>query len=503
MTTPTPAQLRQRNLLMNKQPTRRQQKQIERDYSVLHPNVSIVIAGRNSEKYLREAVTSALNQSVPCEVVYADDCSTDRSIDSISDLVNNSLRLIPSGIHRGVCATRNAGALATRGDYIIFMDSDDRMPINYVSDMLADLANNLDAPFIYPNTKAFGGFSTLWRNTPWEGYDIWAHNQVSTTSMWSRQAFMAAGMWHESVPTMWDYDLAIRCSRYGTPVAGRATLDYRIHDASVSATLDERLSIASLPYKELIRRKNASIGIGCLMGGRIPNLFPKWIDRLACSIRYANLPNKPKLLLLLHNNAQPYLSMFMEVASKYSDTFTSIEFTFLSSPQEESRPYISDDVLEMDRRQFVCHLLAKACETIQLTLNTDIVWLVEDDVVVPMKGYTNLFHALTDGSIPPIGVSGCYHNRHIPSQYIGGWIQDKQYVEPSVAFNPVTSVDFVGTGCLMYWAGRPGSPKQWRALTREKFITAHDWAWSEDVKGTLHMIGTVICDHYQTETEYV
>lgn len=43
--------------------------------------VSIVIAARNNEKYLAETIESALQQSIPCEVIYADDNSIDDSVE--------------------------------------------------------------------------------------------------------------------------------------------------------------------------------------------------------------------------------------------------------------------------------------------------------------------------------------------------------------------------------------------------------------------------------------
>lgn len=312
-------------------------------------------------------------------------------------------------------------------------------------------------------------------------------------------------MWQD-LPTMWDYDLALRMSKLSgkdnPPIAGSAILNYRIHDASQSTLLNERIKVEAIPYMEMCRRKNASVGIGCLVGARLVNLFPKWISELSRSVRYAlsnpyNLAPKPKLFLLLHTNAQQHLPFFSECCNKYSDSFESISFSFIND--EVTR------ISEFARRQSVCRLLAKACQTIQDTLSTDLVWLIEDDIIVPMPAYQSLFNSITKGDDPPIGVSGVYYNRHLPDQLLGGWMMNDKHCEPKLHFREEDVVDFVGTGCLMYWTDRPGTPKAWKPLTekREKGATAHDWAWSEDVKGILLIDGTVDCSHYITEEEFI
>lgn len=527
--------------------------------SNLNKTVAIIIAGRNSEKFLGEAIVSALNQTIPCEVVYSDDCSTDQSVVIAQAYISRGLRVISHGIHSGVCATRNRGALATKTPYLIFMDSDDLLPTNYVADMLADLQPG--TPFIYPNTHPVGETlemvqagvapGTFWKNRPWSQYDMWVQNQVSTTAMWSRSAFLAAGMWDGNVPTMWDYDLAIKCSRYGLPLAGRAVLDYRIHDNSVSAQLNERSPESAVPYQLMIRRRNSSLGIGCLCSGRCPELFPLWLDKLALSVKYHNrsahthngVYPKPKLFLLLHNEAQQFLRQWTALTHRYSDTFHSVEFGFITSTISElldlqrkpnpkpsteiniRHPYLSrvagspgpgayspmtsEAELEKSRRVAVSSLMARGCQTIQDQLKTDLVWLVEDDIVVPMQACETLFNYVTSGRVPPIGVSGRYYSRHPGCiNQIGGWIKDGKHEEPIPAFRTADPVDFVGTGCLMFWPSRPSSPRGWKPFTtiNEPGATAHDWAWSEDViskGGELLALGCVDCHHHIDLTEFV
>lgn len=500
-------------------------KPIASPQNVFH-EVAIVIAGQNSEQFLDEAIESALAQSLPCEVVYADDCSVDASLATAARYIPSGLRLLPSGVHQGVCAARNRGALATTAHYIIFLDTDDKLHPDYARKMLTDISvsetklstsshayQRDPAPFVYPSTRCFGDQSTFWQNLEWSKYDKWQQNQVSTTSLWRRSAFIAAGMWQD-LPTMWDYDLAIRCSRFGTPVAGSAILDYRIHEDSQSSQLNERFKTESLPYREMIRRRNATLGISCLISGRLPNFFPEWLNSISRSVRYAmsrgffspassscsSQPSsfKPKLNLVLHTKAQEHLPAYTRYAAKFSDTFSSIELSFLDYPV--------DILTEYSRRHSVCRLMANYSQSVQDSINTDLVWFIEDDIKVPVRACYDLYQFLTSGDVPAIGASGRYYNRHLPTQQLGGWIKNNKHSEPSIAFGPECPVDFVGTGCLMFWRDRPPSPRKWQPISKIENATAHDWAWSEDVissGGKLFVLGDIDCLHYVDEVNYI
>lgn len=88
------------------------------------PAVSIVIRNYNYARFLRDAVDSALAQTYPnVEVIIVDDGSTD---DSRSIIASYGKRIVPvlkenGGEGSGV----NAGFAISRGDILIYLDSDD------------------------------------------------------------------------------------------------------------------------------------------------------------------------------------------------------------------------------------------------------------------------------------------------------------------------------------------------------------------------------------------
>lgn len=97
--------------------------------------VSIIIANYNYERFLREAIDSALNQTYSnIEVIVVDDGSTDNSRNIIESYFK---RIIPvmkeNGGHSSAC---NLGFAVSQGDIICFLDSDDIFALNKVEQIV-------------------------------------------------------------------------------------------------------------------------------------------------------------------------------------------------------------------------------------------------------------------------------------------------------------------------------------------------------------------------------
>lgn len=90
--------------------------------------VSVIIPCFNAQKWLEEAVVSALVQSYKSvEVIVIDDGSTDHSVDILKRLraVHGERLRWESGPNRGGSHARNRGFAISKGDYIQFLDADD------------------------------------------------------------------------------------------------------------------------------------------------------------------------------------------------------------------------------------------------------------------------------------------------------------------------------------------------------------------------------------------
>jgi len=88
--------------------------------------VSIVINNYNYGRYIDEAISSALNQTYQLtEVIVVDDGSTDDSQERIAAFGDRIQAIYK--LNGGQGSAVNAGFRASRGDVIIFLDSDDKL----------------------------------------------------------------------------------------------------------------------------------------------------------------------------------------------------------------------------------------------------------------------------------------------------------------------------------------------------------------------------------------
>lgn len=90
--------------------------------------MSIVIPCFNGERFVAEAVASALGQSVPVDVVVVDDGSTDESRDVVDRIIRETdgdrLTSIAKA-NGGVADARNVGLGAIGTEFVMFLDADD------------------------------------------------------------------------------------------------------------------------------------------------------------------------------------------------------------------------------------------------------------------------------------------------------------------------------------------------------------------------------------------
>ena len=94
---------------------------------------SVIIPVYNAEKYLESCVQSVLQQETESEyeIILVNDGSRDGSPELCDCLARQDGRIrVIHQVNQGVSAARNAGIAAASGEYILFLDSDDKMADN-------------------------------------------------------------------------------------------------------------------------------------------------------------------------------------------------------------------------------------------------------------------------------------------------------------------------------------------------------------------------------------
>lgn len=456
-------------------------------------SLSVIVTARNNGPYLRECLQSILDQTIrPSEVIYCDDGSTDDSVAVARSM--QGIRVIARP-HAGVVAARNAAVEASSGNLLLHVDGDDTLTPSYIAAQLEKLAWHPEASFAYGGTHRFDMENADFDPPEWDPAVLWKENYINTSSLVRREAFLAAGGWRDTIGTMWDWDLWLRISRIGPGVRCGSVLNYRRHPGSWSqvARQMDRGDIGLLMGRG--RRAAARISVCCVYGGRIPELLPQWFAALAGSIRaYAGTADKPELIVL-DNSPHGITGQIHELAGMHPEIFRSV----VVIPYPERIRWQS----EMERRHKVAMFLGRACNRLLATADGDVVWFVEDDVVVPEHAYGTLLEGLTDGVDPPAAVSGLYRNRHVDD-----WVA--HHVDKTGNVLPVDPssgapfpVDLAGTGCLMIF--RPFAPHPFGSHWRG-FAAAHDWSWCDQTRRNgkrIMLYPSVRCRHYSSSSAFI
>ena len=108
--------------------------------------VSIIIPYYNSEKYIRNTVSSIIAQSLTdWEMIIIDDCSTNDSTRSTLNALmemDKRINVIKTEKNCGAGGARNAGIKVAKGRYIAFCDADDWWYPSKLEEQLRFMADN-------------------------------------------------------------------------------------------------------------------------------------------------------------------------------------------------------------------------------------------------------------------------------------------------------------------------------------------------------------------------
>ena len=96
--------------------------------------ISVIVPVYNTESYLRECLECIINQTFKeLEIICVNDCSTDNSLEILKQYAEKDkrIKIINHEANKGLSAARNSGIKEARGKYIAFVDSDDRVDLNF------------------------------------------------------------------------------------------------------------------------------------------------------------------------------------------------------------------------------------------------------------------------------------------------------------------------------------------------------------------------------------
>jgi glycosyltransferase involved in cell wall biosynthesis len=181
------------------------------------PLVSILIPCYNAERWVAQAIESALEQRwAETEIVVVDDGSTDRSLDIIRQY-DGCIRW-ETGPNRGGNSARNRLLELARGEWVQYLDADDYLlPHKIVRQMEFVTARaDLDVAFGPVTIEHWSETGTRRELLPIpEPHDLWvllASWGLPQTGapIWRKQAILDVGGWKRDQPCCQEHELYLR-----------------------------------------------------------------------------------------------------------------------------------------------------------------------------------------------------------------------------------------------------------------------------------------------------
>jgi len=221
------------------------------------PLVSVIMAVRNGERFLRQAIESVLAQDYrPIEVILVDGQSTDRTAEIARSYPD--VRYIYQE-NLGIANAYNIGVRAAEGEFVAFLSHDDLWLPNKLSMQVNYLITHPEIGYTVAATRFLlePGFSfpcQVLRREILEGDRVIRMMEILLTR---RCVFERVGLFDPTLTTAEDIDWFARADDAGVRmgVINQTLLLKRIHDSNTSLFTPEHRQNIMLALRRSARRK--------------------------------------------------------------------------------------------------------------------------------------------------------------------------------------------------------------------------------------------------------
>ncbi len=217
--------------------------------------ISVILPVFNTEKYVKQAIDSILNQTYKnFELIVIDDCSTDNTKNILLSYDDSRIKIIWKDINSGYVESLNRGIKLARGIYIARMDADDIAHPDRFKKQLSYMISHPEVSVLACHIKLINHnneFVGTWKNDircktvesirktiPYE-------NCICHPSVMMKQNIFDKFLYNLNQYGSEDWDLWMRLIRNGFIIdkINEDLLYYRQSDFSVSAKIDKSIGV--------------------------------------------------------------------------------------------------------------------------------------------------------------------------------------------------------------------------------------------------------------------
>lgn len=234
-----------------------------------NPKVSVLIPAYNYAHYLSEAIDSVLAQTYSdFELIIVDNCSTDNTEEIVNEYKKNDNRVkfVRNNENIGMYRNYNQALLLATGDYIKFLNADDKFESTLLEKFVAIFDNNPTVSIVTSYRQYFGAKTEILK-PPHIGL-IEAKTAILSslrhgnwigepTTVIFRRSNLNLGLFDISLLMFADQDMWLRHLRVGNLYVIDEVLSYfRIHEEQGTVYLNnetDKLLFTSMQYAEYLR----------------------------------------------------------------------------------------------------------------------------------------------------------------------------------------------------------------------------------------------------------
>lgn len=199
----------------------------------MNPKISIIIPCYNHGQYIREAINSVeqCTDRNLYEIIIVNDGSTDAfTIEEMRRLANDGYHVI-NQVNQRLGRTRNNGIRAAKGEYILPLDSDNRIRSAYIYESIKILDAHPEIAMVYGDAQFFGDQDKRHVVGEFNLQNMMVENQIDACAVYRKSVWEAVGGYDEKMIMGyedWDLWMNMTFKNYKFQYVPEIMFDYRV-----------------------------------------------------------------------------------------------------------------------------------------------------------------------------------------------------------------------------------------------------------------------------------
>lgn len=218
------------------------------------PEISIIIPCYNSEATLRETLLSVREQEFEnWEAIIVNDGSPDNlETIALKWVANDSRFHYHKKENGGLGNARNYGINMARGNYILPLDSDNKVRPSFIGKATVILNEDPTVGVVHGNAMCFGEKNGRWKVAPFDFERMLLGNYIDACAVYRKSLWEDVGGYDTKIPYQgnedWDLWLAFGTKNIKFRYLDEITFDYRVTGSSMINTFNSEMFDANRAY---------------------------------------------------------------------------------------------------------------------------------------------------------------------------------------------------------------------------------------------------------------